>query len=63
MRMVLGLSYNGLPYQGWQSQSSGLTVQDRLEAALASFTGARISTLCAGRTDAGVHALLKARLT
>jgi len=59
MRMVLGLSYNGLPYQGWQSQSSGLTVQDRLEAALAVFTGARISTLCAGRTDAGVHALMQ----
>ena len=59
MRMVLGLSYNGLPYQGWQSQSSGLTVQDRLEAALASFTAARISTLCAGRTDAGVHALMQ----
>ena len=59
MRMVLGLSYNGLPYQGWQSQSSGRTVQDRLEAALAAFTGARISTLCAGRTDAGVHALMQ----
>jgi tRNA pseudouridine38-40 synthase len=59
MRMVLGLSYSGLQYQGWQSQASGRTVQDCLETALAAFTGSRISTLCAGRTDAGVHALMQ----
>jgi tRNA pseudouridine38-40 synthase len=34
-------------------------VQDRLEAALCEFTQQRISTLCAGRTDAGVHALMQ----
>ena len=33
-RVALGLSYNGGAYQGWQSQLSGLTVQDKLEAAL-----------------------------
>ena len=59
MRMVLGLSYSGLQYQGWQSQTSGRTVQDSLETALGAFTGSRISTLCAGRTDAGVHALMQ----
>ncbi|MGI9132687.1 MAG: tRNA pseudouridine(38-40) synthase TruA [Rhodoferax sp.] len=59
MRVVLGLSYNGLAYQGWQSQSSGQTVQDKLEAALGAFATQRISTLCAGRTDAGVHALMQ----
>ena len=70
MRIALGVSYNGQAYQGWQSQLSGLTVQDRLEAALAEFTGLthapegsgkppRVSTLCAGRTDAGVHGLMQ----
>jgi tRNA pseudouridine38-40 synthase len=59
VRIALGLSYNGQAYQGWQSQSSGLTVQDTLEKALAQFTAQRVSTLCAGRTDAGVHALMQ----
>lgn len=59
MRLALGISYNGQAYQGWQSQLSGLTVQDRLEAALSRFTDSRVSTLCSGRTDAGVHALMQ----
>ena len=59
MRLALGISYNGQAYSGWQSQSTGQTVQDTLEAALGRFTGERIRTLCAGRTDAGVHALMQ----
>lgn len=59
MRLALGISYNGQAYQGWQSQLSGQTVQDRLEAALSKFSAQKISTLCAGRTDAGVHALMQ----
>ena len=61
MRIALGLSYLGAAYQGWQSQPSGRTVQDRLEHALARFaaTPAPIATLCAGRTDAGVHGLMQ----
>ncbi len=59
MRIALGISYNGSAYQGWQSQLSGLTVQDKLEAALAQFATQPISTLCAGRTDAGVHGLMQ----
>jgi tRNA pseudouridine38-40 synthase len=59
VRVVLGLSYNGQAYQGWQSQLSGLTVQDKLEKALGKFTSQRVSTLCAGRTDTGVHALMQ----
>jgi tRNA pseudouridine38-40 synthase len=59
VRIALGLSYNGQGYQGWQSQSSGLTIQDKLEAALKKFTGQKVSTLCAGRTDAGVHGLMQ----
>ncbi len=59
MRLALGISYNGQAYQGWQSQLSGQTVQDKLEAALGKFTAQRVSTLCAGRTDAGVHGLMQ----
>ena len=59
MRIALGLSYNGQAYQGWQSQSTGQTVQDKLEKALGQFAAQRVSTLCAGRTDAGVHALMQ----
>ena len=59
MRLALGISYNGQAYQGWQSQLSGLTVQDKLETALGKFTQHRVSTLCAGRTDSGVHGLMQ----
>ena len=57
MRIALGVSYRGTAYEGWQSQPSGKAVQDRLEAALAQFAGVPLKTTCAGRTDAGVHAL------
>ena len=56
-RIALGLSYRGQAYAGWQSQPGGRTVQDVLERALAQFVGSPVRTLCAGRTDAGVHAL------
>ena len=59
MRIALGISYNGQPYQGWQSQSTGLTIQDKLEKALKEFTTQKVTTLCAGRTDAGVHGLMQ----
>ena len=59
MRLALGVSYNGQAYEGWQSQASGLTVQDKLEKALSLFTTQTVSTLCAGRTDSGVHGLMQ----
>jgi tRNA pseudouridine38-40 synthase len=59
MRLALGISYNGQAYEGWQSQPSGRTVQDRLELALGLFTAQKVSTVCAGRTDAGVHGLMQ----
>ena len=59
MRLALGVRYNGQAYQGWQSQLSGRTVQDKLEAALSRFAARPVSTLCAGRTDAGVHGLMQ----
>jgi tRNA pseudouridine38-40 synthase len=57
MRLALGVSYRGQAYHGWQSQPDGNTVQDKLEAALTSFADRPVTTLCAGRTDSGVHAL------
>jgi tRNA pseudouridine38-40 synthase len=59
MRLALGITYHGQAYEGWQSQLSGRTVQDKLEAALGEFAAQRVSTVCAGRTDAGVHALMQ----
>ena len=59
MRVALGVSYNGQAYQGWQSQPSGETVQDKLENALSRFCANKVTTLCAGRTDAGVHGLMQ----
>ncbi len=62
-RIALGLSYAGQGYLGWQSQTGGNTIQDKLEAALAAFSGlskgGRVVTNCAGRTDAGVHGLMQ----
>ena len=57
VRLALGISYRGPAYHGWQSQAGGGTVQDALESALQSFVGRPVRTTCAGRTDAGVHAL------
>jgi tRNA pseudouridine38-40 synthase len=57
MRLALGLSYRGSAYRGWQSQPDGLTVQDRFEEALSRFADRPVRTVCAGRTDTGVHAL------
>ncbi len=57
MRVALGVSYRGQAYNGWQSQSDRRTVQDALEKALTEFAAAPIRTVCAGRTDTGVHGL------
>ncbi len=56
-RIVLGVEYDGTSWRGWQTQPDGHTVQDRLEAALKAFSQRNIATTCAGRTDAGVHAM------
>lgn len=55
-RIALGLRYDGAAYEGWQSQPSGNTVQDRLEAALGAIAAAPVRVVAAGRTDTGVHA-------
>ena len=59
MRVALGISYSGSQYEGWQSQLSGNTIQDKLEAALGKFATRSVRVMCAGRTDAGVHGLMQ----
>ena len=56
-RLKLIVAYDGGAFEGWQSQRSGNTVQDRLEKAFKGVTGESIRIHGAGRTDAGVHAL------
>ena len=56
MRLALGVEYDGSAFRGWQTQPGGNTVQDALEAALRQIAGVPVPVVCAGRTDAGVHA-------
>ena len=56
MRIALGIEYNGTSFRGWQIQPAGGTVQDALQGALAKIAGGPVDVVCAGRTDAGVHA-------
>ncbi|MSQ58219.1 MAG: tRNA pseudouridine(38-40) synthase TruA [Betaproteobacteria bacterium] len=56
-RIALGLEYDGSDFCGWQTQPSGCAVQDVVDAALSRIAAQRIESQCAGRTDAGVHAM------
>lgn len=56
MRIALGIEYDGTAYSGWQRQRHGSGVQERLEIALSRVADEPVEVVCAGRTDAGVHA-------
>lgn len=56
MRIAIGVEYDGGNYVGWQRQKSGTGVQQRIEEAIAVVANENVETVCAGRTDAGVHA-------
>jgi tRNA pseudouridine38-40 synthase len=53
----MGVQYVGTAWNGYQKQLSRDTVQDQLEIALEKFARVPLRTTCAGRTDAGVHAI------
>ena len=57
MRVALGLEYRGIKYCGWQTQLAACAVQDHLERAIEKFLCEPVATVCAGRTDTGVHAM------
>ncbi len=54
--IVMVVSYDGTAYSGFQSQPSGNTIQDIVEAAIKTLTGEELRIIGSGRTDAGVHA-------
>ncbi len=55
-RIAVGIEYEGSAYCGWQIQSDAPSVQAALETALSRVADESIGLICAGRTDAGVHA-------
>jgi tRNA pseudouridine38-40 synthase len=63
-RYAMGIEYDGGEFSGWQRLSKHgesdpegyLTLQSVVEEALSFVAGTPIETICAGRTDAGVHA-------
>ncbi len=56
-RYALGVEYDGGAFHGWQRVEAGVrSVQETLETALSSVADHDIRVVCAGRTDAGVHA-------
>lgn len=57
MRFALGIEYDGANFHGWQFQPGLRTIQTELEKALSKVADEPIQVICAGRTDAGVHAL------
>ena len=56
MRIALGVEYDGTEFNGWQRQQTSRTVQRCIEQALSRVANHPLTTVCAGRTDAGVHA-------
>ncbi|TWI04706.1 tRNA pseudouridine38-40 synthase [Luteimonas cucumeris] len=60
-RYALGVEYDGSDFLGWQrlskpGESDAGSLQAALEEALSFVAAASIQSVCAGRTDAGVHA-------
>lgn len=56
-KIALVVEYDGAVYKGWQAQKFDVaTVQECLETALSKIANHPVTVICAGRTDAGVHA-------
>ena len=56
-RVAIAFEYDGRRFHGWQFQKSGVrSVQAELEKAVAKVADHPVDLVCAGRTDAGVHA-------
>ena len=57
MKIAIGLEYCGAAFSGWQQQTHTHSVQEYVESALSRVADHEVRVHCAGRTDAGVHAL------
>ncbi|NLO81234.1 MAG: tRNA pseudouridine(38-40) synthase TruA [Xanthomonadaceae bacterium] len=57
IRYAAVLEYDGTKFAGWQRQQHAVTIQQAVEEALAAVAAHPIEVVCAGRTDAGVHAV------
>ena len=56
-RVAIAFEYDGRRFHGWQFQKSGVrSVQAELEKAVSKVADHPVDLVCAGRTDAGVHA-------
>lgn len=55
-RIAVGLEYDGAAFAGWQLQPGLPTIQGLAQEALARVAAEPVTLVCAGRTDAGVHA-------
>jgi tRNA pseudouridine38-40 synthase len=56
-RFAMGVEYDGSAFHGWQRQHGARTAQEALEQAVSAVADHQVGLRCAGRTDAGVHAL------
>jgi tRNA pseudouridine38-40 synthase len=55
-RLAAVVEYDGAGFAGWQRQRHAPTVQQAVEEALSRVAAQPVTVVCAGRTDAGVHA-------
>jgi tRNA pseudouridine38-40 synthase len=55
-RVAAIVEYDGTDFSGWQSQAHSVSLQDAVQDAVGFVAGHPVVTICAGRTDAGVHA-------
>ena len=57
MKIAAGVEYRGTSFAGWQRQHHAPSVQEHVEQALSIVADHKVTTVCAGRTDTGVHAV------
>ncbi len=56
-RYKLTIEYDGTGFAGWQRQADMPSIQQSIEEAIGKYCGEQVTLQCAGRTDAGVHAM------
>ncbi len=56
-RIRMTVAYDGQHYNGWQRQTNGMGISERIEQEIQNITGEKVNLVGSGRTDSGVHAL------